>query len=89
MYGVSFAADHPPNLKFVSQENVSALEAEYFAVQKAILEVLGDVPLTVCHTRQCHVVMSINVPLWSAQGWVHGDGTTVLGSDILQSIDEL
>ena len=82
--------DDPRHLKFASWENITALEVEYFAIQKAISEVPRDVPLdVVCHTRQCYVAMSINVPLWSAYGWVHGDGTAMLGSDILQTVDDL
>ena len=47
MDGVTFGTNHLRNMKFVSNRPISALEAEYLAFQKALLEVPRDLSLTV------------------------------------------
>uniref|UniRef100_A0A7S4G8Z9 Uncharacterized protein n=1 Tax=Eutreptiella gymnastica TaxID=73025 RepID=A0A7S4G8Z9_9EUGL len=71
---VSLATDHPHNLKFVLDRPLTRFAVECLSILAALTEVPTDVPLpVVCFSYQCHVDMSIKLPLWAEAGWIHHD----------------
>ena len=71
-YGATFGVNHPHNQKFLHQGPLSALEADYTAVQRVLMVVLAELHLQiVCCSMQGIMDMSLNLDRWNRGGWVY------------------
>ena len=78
----------PHDFHVVAGAGLSAREAEFQAVLRALTIVPQDLTLYVVCTSQCQIDLHIRLHAWAMDNWRQRDGTPILGTDTLVALNE-
>ena len=89
-YGAIFRTLHPHDFHVIAGVGLSAREAEFWAVLRALTIVPHDLTLYVVCTSQCQIDLHIRLHAWAKdnKGCQQRDGTPILGKGTLVAIYE-